>query len=139
MTLADKLKLIALNMVNIYDGGKQAGYKDGRDSERQTFWHDFQEGGNRTAYNNAFQNVWTDAMFNPIYDMNVTNAGYMFSGAKITNMKKCLEDNGVKIDFSKATSMDRTFASASRLTHLPIISTVSASASHTQNLFYDCK
>ena len=76
MTLADKLKLIALNMVNIYDGGKQAGYKDGKDSERQTFWYDFQEGGNRKAYNNAFQNVWTDAMFNPIYDIRPTVSSF---------------------------------------------------------------
>lgn len=139
MSIAQKLIDIAERIPILYNEGKRLGVIDGRESERQTFWYDFQEGGNRTAYNNAFQNVWTDAMFNPVYNMNVTNAGYMFSGTKITNLKKLLEDNGVKLDFSKATSMDRTFASASKLTHLPIISTVSASASHTQNLFYDCK
>ena len=137
MTLSDKLKLIAANMVDIFDGGKQEGYKVGMEAEHSAFWDGFQDYGNRVLYNNAFQNSWTDNIFQPKYDIKPTSAGYMFAGTRVANLKKCLEDNDVMLDLSGATSIDRLFSDSPNLTYLPEISTVSAP--HLQNVVYNCK
>lgn len=129
MSIADKLTIIADNMPKVYEAGKEA--------ERQTFWYDFQEGGKRTAYNNAFQNVWTDAMLNPIYDIRPTSAGYMFSGAKIVDLKGCLEKSGIVFDTSNATSLDYAFSGAGSLVYCPEISALKSAS--LWSIFYDCK
>lgn len=129
MTISEKLTKIAEDMPKVFDAGK--------DAERSAFWDDFQDFGNRVLYNNAFQNSWTDAIFQPKYNIIPTNAGYMFAGTRIANLKKCIEDNGIEFDLSKATSVDRLFSDAQNLTRIPKISTVSAP--HLQNFVYNCK
>lgn len=140
MTTADKLTKIAQNMTGVYNGGKEKGFEDGVKAQERLFWSAFQENGARTAYNNAFQNAWSDDIFQPKYDLRPINAGYMFANTKIADLKKCLEDNGVVLDLSKATSLDRVFSGAEFLTKCPTISTLSATGSTTlPNLFYNCK
>lgn len=129
MSIADKLTQIAENIPKVYDRG----VKD----EWHKLWNDIQDYGRRTAYNNGFQNAWTDASFKPKCDMRPTSAGYMFAGTKIANLKKCLEDSGVVLDTSNATSVDRLFSDAQNLTYVPTISTVNAP--HLQNFVYNCK
>ena len=129
MTIAEKLKKVAENEPKVHEAGKEA--------ERKTFWYDFQEGGNRKAYNNAFQNVWTDAMFNPIYDIRPTSAGYMFSGSKIVDLKGCLERSGIVLDTSNATSLDYAFSDAGSLAYCPEISALKNAS--LLSIFYNCK
>lgn len=129
MTISEKLTKIAEDMPKVFGAGK--------DAERSAFWDDFQDFGNRVLYNNAFQNSWTDNIFQPKYDIKPTNAGYMFAGTRISNLEKCLEDNGVELDTSRATSVDRLFSDAPNLTYVPTISTVNAP--HLQNFVYNCK
>ena len=129
MTIAEKLTNIADRIPIVYYEGRQSHWNE--------FWDDFQEKGTRTAYNNAFQNAWSDVAFRPKYDIRPTSAGYMFAGTKIADIKGCLESCGVELDLSKATSIDRLFSDAPNLTHLPKISTVSAP--HLQNFVYNCK
>lgn len=129
MAVAEKLTQIAENMPKVYEAGVKA--------EWNKLWDDIQLLGTRTAYNNAFQNAWSDAAFQPKYNIRPTSAGYMFAGTKIANLKKCLEDNEVVLDTSKATSVDRLFSDAPNLTYVPTISTINAP--HMQNLFYNCK
>jgi hypothetical protein len=61
----------------------------------------------------------------------------MFAGTKIANLAKCLEDNGVELDTSNATSVDRIFSDAPNLVRVPTISTINAP--HLQNFVYNCK
>lgn len=124
-------------LVDAYDSGHTDGMEAGKEAERSAFWDDFQEFGNRTAYNNAFQNAWSDALFRPKYDIRPTSAGYMFAGSKIANLKGCLELNGVVLDTSNATSVDYMFSGATRLSYCPAISTIKDSSLTT--VFYDCK
>lgn len=146
MTLSDKLKLIAANMVDIFDGGKQEGYKEGykqgKNNEWNVVWDDIQDFGTRTAYNNGFQNTWSDAAFRPKYDIKPTTANYMFAGTRIANLKECLEKGGVDgkgvtLDTSNSTSLDYMFSNAVNLTHCPVISGVKES--YFTSTFYNCK
>lgn len=127
----------AIAIEEIFNNGQLSGELSGIDSEWNKFWDDFQFNGTRIYYNNAFQNAWSDDIFRPKYDIRPTAAGYMFAGTKIANLKKCLEDCGVVLDLSKATSIDRLFSDAPNLTHVPEIS--SLSASYLENLFYYCR
>lgn len=120
MLIAEKLTKIADNMPKVYEAGKEA--------EWNAFWDDFQDFGNRTAYNNAFQNGWTDIGFQPKWNIKPTSAGYMFANTKIANLKKCLEDHDVVFDTSNATSVSSMFENAGNLTHCPKISTVKCSS-----------
>lgn len=129
MAVAEKLTQIAENMPKVFEAGVKA--------EWNKLWDDIQLLGTRTAYNNAFQNAWSDAAFQPKYNIRPTSAGYMFAGTKIANLKKCLEDNEVVLDTSKATSVDRIFSDAPNLTYVPTISTINAP--HLQNFVYNCK
>lgn len=124
-------------LVEAYNSGQTDGVELGKEAERIAFWDDFQDYGNRTLYNNAFQNAWSDNLFRPRYDFRPTSAGYMFAGTKIRYLKECLAYYGVTLDLSNATSVDRLFSSASDLINCPEISTVSAP--HLQNIFYECK
>jgi hypothetical protein len=134
MAIADKLTVIADNMPKVFEAGRKA--------EWNKFWDDFQDFGNRTAYNNGFQNAWTDDIFQPKYDIRPTTASYMFAGTRIANLKECLEKGGVDgkgvtLDTSNSTSLDYMFSNAANLTHCPVISGVKES--YFTSTFYNCK
>jgi hypothetical protein len=127
----------AIAIEEIFNNGQLSGELSGIDSEWNKLWDDIQDFGNRTAYNNGFQNAWSDDIFQPKYDFRPTSAGYMFAGTKIANLKKCLEDNGVVLDTSNATSLDYMFSNATNFTHCPVISGVKES--YFTSTFYNCK
>lgn len=80
MTVAEKLTKVAENVPKLYDAGK--------DAERTAFWEQLQMGGKRTAYPYCFAySVWTDDIYNPIYDFTATTPSYMFYLSGITDTK----------------------------------------------------
>lgn len=122
MTIAEKLQVIAENESKIYEAGKKAEY--------DKFWDSYQNYGKRTKYEYGFPGEgWNDENFKPKYDM-ILGAGYsatnMFWGCKIINLKKCLDDCGVKLDTGNATQFAGVFQN-SYVEVLPIINLSSAS------------
>ncbi len=86
------------------EAGRIAGIEDGKTEAYHTFWDDIQGGGSRTDYSYAFGGIWDDDNFKPKYDLNVARGPYMFAFSKITDMVALLERQGVKLDFSYATT-----------------------------------
>lgn len=119
MSIADKLVIIAENEQKVYDAGKQA--------EHYAFWDTYQNGGKSVSGEYQFYSVrFDDTNFYPIYDMKPTNAKYMFANSRITKLKERLEECGVSLDTSVATSFESAFYYC-RSPILPEISTVGAS------------
>lgn len=99
-----------------YADGHTVGYAEGADYVSDAFndpvihdvlWDAIQQGGARTAYNNAFKNVaWNDYTFRPKYDITPKgSASGMCHSTRFTNLRECLEHNGVKFDFTNCTSV----------------------------------
>ena len=115
--IADKIRdktgetdLIKPNdFVNKIDDVYESGKKDAYD----TFWDAFQDNGNRTDYNYAFCNTyWNETTLKPKYDIIPTSAACMFKNNKgiKENISDYFERLGVKLDFSKCTNLNETFA-----------------------------
>lgn len=75
-------------------------YEAGKKSEYDAFWDAFQQNGERTNYNRAFAYGWSDATFRPKYDIAPSVADSLFYYNKVTDIKKCLDEAGITIDFS---------------------------------------
>lgn len=113
MNTAEKLTAIAQNEQRVADANaelEEALYSNsvGGKSWYDKFWDAFQKNGTRTLYNYAFHNWHTDC-FKPKYDITPSRADYMFQdcfeiNAKVQNLKKLLDDCGVKLDTSKCTN-----------------------------------
>ena len=89
-----------------YDVGHTYGKVEGMQAEYNRFWDAYQQNGARVSYENAFGGAgWTDALFNPKYDMQPTNAYMMFRSSGI----KDLSNLSVELDFSKTTNMQYMF------------------------------
>lgn len=80
--------------------GYNRGYADGKQAEYDAFWDAFQQNGERTNYNYAFAYGWSDATFRPKYDIVPNAIGTLFYYNNVTDIKKCLDEAGVSIDFS---------------------------------------
>lgn len=65
---------------------------EGGDDYYDAFWDTFQEYGSRVDYSAAFYNVgWTDASYNPKYDIIATeSANNLFAYSRITDTKKAI-------------------------------------------------
>ena len=113
---------------NVYDAGKKSQYDE--------FWDAYQDNGNRTDYQYAFAR-WRMGAFKPKYDIKPSNASVtmMFAYSQLTNIAQRLEDMGVVLDTSGATSFN-DFASYGSITRLPEISTIGASS--LNGIFYNC-
>ena len=98
MSIAEKLKTIAENSPKVYEAGKA--------KQEYDFWKELQD---RTAkYDNVTYifagEVWTDDNFKPVQDIVLKgNSNYAFSN-NITNLKRLLENRGVKLNLSNVTS-----------------------------------
>jgi hypothetical protein len=103
-----------------YGAGLTIGESSGKETGLRVVWNGIQANGTRTHYGNAFQYWEGDEGFKPIYDMNTTNVAYMFSYAKITDLKGILETQGVTIDFTNALNL-YYFAQYSTITRVPKI------------------
>lgn len=104
MSIAEKLKTIAENSPKVYEAGKA--------KQEYDFWKELQDRTAKystTAYIFAGE-VWTDDNFKPVQDIVLKgNSNYAFSGNNITNLKRLLENRGVKLDTSKVTSSMNLF------------------------------
>ncbi len=97
---------IAAVQSQAYDVGHTYGKAEGMQAEYDRFWDAFQQNGSRVSYACGFGGEgWTDATFNPKYDMQPTDAYMMFRSSGM----KDLSNLYVKLDFSKATNMQYMF------------------------------
>lgn len=115
-------------------------YEAGAKSEYDKFWDNFQNYGNRRAYNYAFYGAdrkWGDT-FAPKYDLVIENANYLFmynSGTGL-NLKEGLAKNNVRFDMSVCTRATACF-SYSDIGDLPELNLTSYPA--IQVMFQGCK
>lgn len=116
MSIGEKLTAVAENQQKVYTAGKQAQLRD--------FWDTFQEQGTRNDYSYAFQRGWTDALFRPKYPIVTTTLSYMFKSTGIRDLTAALEESGVTLDTSGATTDNYAFFD-SCLERIPEISTLS--------------
>ena len=132
MSIADKLVTIAENQQKVYDAAVK--------SEYDRFWDRVQQNGAKQNYGMAFSmSIFPRPAFDPKYDMNVTNAQYMFSywsnylyseyGFEL-DLRNC----GVNIDFSQSTSFQSTFQTNYQLVAVGLFDTRSAKS--LANTFY---
>jgi peroxiredoxin len=114
-----------------------AAYEAGQKAEYDAFWDAFQDYGQRKNYRYAFSGYgWKDENFKPKYDIAPPYTGpNMFTYAKITDLKACLEFNGVTLDVSKITNVSQLFGYCENLTILPKIDL--SSATSTSGIFAD--
>lgn len=123
-----------------YTEGETAGIEAGKKAEYDAFWDRMQEYGNRTKYAMAFcMSIFPLPEFKPKYNMNVTDASYMFTywtnnpgnhGYFEFDLQNC----GVEIDFSQSTTFQSTFQTNYQLTAVGVFDTRSATA--LSNTFY---
>ena len=118
MKILEKIAKIKNNQSKVFDAGKQ--------DEYDAFWDAFQVNGQRRDYRQGMAGSgWTDAIFNPKYDIVVEgSAQNMFWGSKIIDMVGILERNKVSINTSGATDLSYAFSCNS--VYLPEVSAVSA-------------
>lgn len=89
---------MAENVPRVYEAGKEAEY--------DAFWDTFQQNGMRKNYANAFGGLgWTDALFKPKYDIQITDSYMMFRNTQVTD----LSNLSVLLDFSKSINMQYMF------------------------------
>lgn len=82
----------------------------GRYNEWALFWDVYQKMGRRNDYEYGFYGTtWTEANFRPKYDIRPEYINKMFKGCVILDLKKCLEDCGVVMDLSNASSGTHIF------------------------------
>ena len=128
----------------VYEAGKQAGgssddrFEEGKKSEYDMFWDNFQDYGNRQHYNYGFASHmgWSETNFKPKYDIVPSQANYIFYGFRYPSLKPFIDDRGLKLDFSKCTNTTYAFL-ASKLTELGTIDISSAKTAIT-NTFNNC-
>ena len=96
-----------------YDKGFDKGFIDGKQAEYDKFWDKYQDNGNRTNYTYAFRDkYWTDEIFNPKYDLILTQCSSMFQSSGITNLASKLKEKGIKLDTSGCTTLLQMFQSS---------------------------
>ena len=124
MSIAEKLQTIAQNEQRVYNAGYEKGKSDGGDTETaynqgleegkqaeyDRFWDNYQQNGKRTDYTNAFSgNGWNENTLKPKYDVIPIQTVNMFRGNVMeVNISDFLKEQGVKLDFSKATVLSET-------------------------------
>lgn len=122
-----------------HEEGLDDGYDEGVNTAYHTFWDDFQDNGERTDYQAGFAGQgWSDELFKPKYIIKPKICSYMFYKSGIKNLKKCLDDAGVYIDFSNSNIITFYWMfSNSSITHCPTIG--NKYVANLTNLFQQCK
>lgn len=120
--------------------GNAEGYAAGREAEYDTFWDAYQQKGNLTNYNYVFAGRgWNDNTFKPKYDLIPTEAYAMFQSSTMSNLIDILTKQGVKLDTSKATSIQNFMTGNSAIKKLPKIDASGVtSATGCAGLFNSC-
>ena len=137
MNIAEKLVTIAENQEKVFEAGKQ--------SEHDKFWDVFQINGTRTAYQSALTGSgFSFDNFYPKYDIvlvgNNSQVFYNWRTARTNppfgSLKQRLEECGVKLDTSQATTLTSAFA-YSTFTELPTIDLTGLTGSPTTLFAYN--
>jgi hypothetical protein len=136
MTTSDRFSTIAYNMQRVYLSGYNKGYEEGEQLGHQegtaegwqqgldeginigkteqydNFWDIFQQNGNRTNYEYAFAGgkTWSDSIFKPKYSFKPQYAAYMFTQCGIIDLKSCLAEKELTLDFSNTANLLSAFA-----------------------------
>ncbi len=109
MSIAEKLITVAENVPKVYEAGKKAQYDE--------FWDSIPENPDGTYLFSG--DMWNDITFKPKHNIVPKNgANGLFYNNACTNIKKTLNDCGVKLDLSRVTGMNNGF-SYSNTTELP--------------------
>ena len=150
MSIADKLVTIAENQQRVYniafEEGEETGFNEGYDAHWSAFWDKFQitnKGAERTDYSYAFASFnpgagWNATNFKPKYDLNPTNAAYMFylfSTGYVASLITMLDSAGIGLDTSQCTNHSNMFA-GSPVSEVPLIDLTNST--NAQNLFSGC-
>ncbi len=100
------------------------------------FWDIYQRNGARTDYGHAFAGLgWTTTTFKPKYDINVTNAQYIFASATdVPDMAAHLESLGRTLSFAECTSFAYMLYWSGKIARLGVIDTRSATS--VDNMIY---
>lgn len=119
MSIAEKLTTVAENVPKVFEAGK--------DAEHKAFWDSFLPKSEIGYAPYQFAGLgWHDSNFRPNKDIVFLNAAIgAFRNSYIRNLKGCLENCGVTLDTSRATSLSSAFAYG-YIQYLPKISLVSA-------------
>ena len=115
-----KLVTIAENQEKVYDAGKQMG--------KSEFWDKYQDYGNNTNYEFAFNgNRWNDETFTPTHDMNLSYWGgnQMFYRCGIVDLKGALEKCGVTLNTKNCHAFGGCFQD-SKIKIIPILDLTNA-------------
>ena len=116
MSISEKLTAIANNVQKVYEAGKTAAggigsYEKGVADERKAFWNAFTDNQKRTDYSYGFYN-WRGNAFYPTCDISGTNMSRAFYMFKEIDLIERFKECGVKLDFSKCTSISYCFGSS---------------------------
>lgn len=131
-----------------YEQGKAEGLEQGKQAEYGKFWDTFQMNGQRTAYGHAFsRGNFSVETFYPKYDLIFVESNDQvfnnFSGQRVYadeptwSLKQRLEECGVVLDTSKATTLSRLFDYCYHITEYPTIDLSSLTTLTIQRMFGD--
>lgn len=137
----EEVQPILMKWTKLGESYYESGIEQGRNDEWSEFWDDFQQGGARTGYTNAFTN-WTDRIFKPKYDIKPSaQANNMFYASTIGgDLQAKLESYGVVLDFSNTTRLHMVFQDA-KFTRIGVVDASKANydAYALSNTFYNCQ
>lgn len=146
MTIAEKLTTIAENEQRVYNAGYNAGkalnydegYDAGKQAEYEEQWNIIQgTNGSRTNYAYGFAGKgWTSANFKPLYNITPINISNMFTGTGIVDLKAALENAGVTMDLSSATTGSYFMQDYPAIKRLPVINI--SNISDLSYFIYNC-
>lgn len=125
-----------------YEEGKTdgiaEGVEQGKKSQYDEFWDNFQDNGERTDYEVAFRKSgWNDVTFNPKHNIRPTNATSMFQSCDIVDLEGILSRNGVVLDFSQCTKTKMALYWCKVLETVPVIDTTATlDDSSSGDLYY---
>lgn len=129
MSITNNVARAKTDYDEVYAAGKKAQYDE--------FWDNFQDYGNRTAYEYGFRGIgWNDISFYPKYDIIAVGLSQaIFYASTITDFVAVFEKTRTVLDVSNATNISELFCTSST-TRIPTISTVGAD--NFVKVFYDC-
>lgn len=114
-TLAEQVvEQLKTDMDNVYDAGYQKGKSEGGDSYYDTFWDSVCDEMDTNTFRCFSGGAWNDTTFRPPKDIVLTSdSRQVFYSSHVKNFKGCIDDRGLKIDFTKVNYVDGFFTESS--------------------------
>ena len=138
MSISDKIARAKAD----YDEVLLAGTQKGETEFYNEFWDDFQNFGEKRDYAYAFANSgWSDVTFKPKYDIILEGeANSLFRYTRITDFVQRIQEQGIILDTSKATSLEQLFQYSETKTVgvIDATGTTSGSTGSLRNSFGRC-